>query len=456
MFLRKFTGLFVFSLFIGGIISCGNQKLSKKEIIDLYGAEGINYFYETVFHTDRGGGVTSKCYRWDKDILISLHGEMLKGDSSSVQMVIKTINDLELGISLKLVDSSSSNLPIYFGNADYLAKQLNRDSVVTVGVGTAWYESGYWNRAKVAILNDGIIDKQTDSVSRARLRAFTILEEVVQTLGVPGDSYTYYGSLFFEGPSKGSEDFKGMTELDEQVVKLLYDKRIFETSPINRKDFEERFSSVLYNRIDTSKLKELAGEYDLDENDLDSLEEMIFRSETKNTFIKFPRSSFLKLSGDSTKEHLDFSRELASKLHTPYFQINLVDQDLLWNHNPSITVNFEKDEKYRSTVVSRSVVSLKELMFPYHVLGNIYLGFSDPENENIPHDQAVLAQHRALAQSLFKVLGMNVPRDALMTANPDKIEINETYLDYFRFLYDPRFPSGITKQEYDGLLTSMN
>lgn len=456
---RKRTSIFIQSLLIFScIISCGDRKLSKEEILDYYGPEVINYFYETAFHTDRGEGVLDKAHRWENDILISMHGEMMEGDSLSVQKTIKTINDLDLGVSINFADSAMSHIEVYFGDAEYLAKQLNIDSVVTVGMVVTWKESGFWYRGKVAIVNNAPLYNQIDRGSGVRLREATILEEIVQCLGIVGDSYTYYESVFFEGPAKGGEHFNGLTEIDRQTIKFLYDKRVFGNSPISRKKFEERFSEVLYNRLEVGKFLELISEYRLDRSDLDSIGKMIFRSETQYAFVKFPRNAFLKLSGVSSEKYLNFCRELGAKFNiTPYLKIDLVRDNRLWNYSPTITVHFDEDDKYKGTIDTQMAVIKQEMMFSYHTIGNVWLRFSNPEKEDMPYDQVMFAQYRALTSALFKILGIAIPDDeALIKVNPDNFEIDEKYMDYFRFLYDPRFPSGINKTEFDKLLISLN
>jgi len=436
--------------------------LDREEVINQYGPEVINYFYETAFHMDRGGGIRDEALRWKEDIRVSLHGEMLENDSAFVMEALSEINSLDLPIPMSLVsDPGESNLQIFFGNAETVAERLMADSVITltvnsgltVGVGVFGERSGVAEWARIGIPNNSKIYSQTNSFSDSLVRKGVILEEMIQVLGIVGDSYTYCNSRFFEGGVK----LEGLSDIDRKVVELLYDSRVF-GERIMRKSFEAKYADLLYDRINSEKLHSLAHEYGLDRHDLDSLREMVFHPESGERLVKFPRTAFLKLSGDSTKGDVEFCRALVARFNTitPWFQLELEESNTTRNQFPTLTIHYEEEEKYKGVTNTQVRVVTSEMMFTYHISGDIWMRFHNPKEEVIPYHNAVSFQHEKLTQALFKALGLFTRDKILVNASPDSLDIDTKCEAYFRFLYDPRFPSGITNAEFGKLLKSIN
>lgn len=281
---------------------------------------------------------------------------------------------------------------------------------------------------------------------------------MIQVLGIVGDSFTYYSSMFFEGANEGRNNVEGLSDIDRKVVELLYDNRVF-GERIMRKSFEEKYVDLLYDRINPEKLHRLAHEYGLDRHDLDSLREMVFHPETGERFVKFPRTAFLKLSGDSARANVEFCRALVARFNTitPWFQLDMEESTTIWNAHPTITIHYEEEEKYKGVTNTQVRVVTSEMMFTYHISGDIWMRFHNPKKEVIPYHKAVSFHHEKLTRALFKALGLYTLDKILVNATPDSLlKIDRKCEAYFRLLYDPRFPSGITKSDFDKLLKSIN
>lgn len=438
-------------------ISCGEHMLDREEVINQYGPEVINYFYETAFYLDWKGS-SEEGWKWEEDIYISMHGTLMEDDSLFVQEALIEINSLNLPVSISLVsDLEKSNIKMFFGSKEYIADSMNlTDNDYYIGR-TIIKKTNTNGRISAKI---GIADAKTypypelDSTSASFLRKMTILEEITQSLGIPGDSFTYYDSRFFQERNKVG----GLSDIDKKAIEFLYDKKVFRNHRINRKDFEKRFSKVLYNRISAGKFGELAHEYGLSQQDLDSLGKMVFRPETKDTFVKFPRNAFVKLSGDSTQAHLNFCKALVGRFNaiTPYFQLELEESKTIWNEFPSITIHYEEGEEYKETVYSQTAVSTYKMMFTYQIAGDVWIKFYNPKKEIIPYSKVIFLHNKKLTRALFEILGLDAHGNILINGDQDSLEINKKYEDYFQFLYDPRFPSGISKAEFEKLLKSIN
>lgn len=435
--------------------SCGPMMLDREEVIDRYGPEVINYFYETAFHMDSVGGIRDEAIRWKEDVRVSLHGEMLEKDSAYVREALLEINSLELPILVSLVsDPEESNFMIFFGSAETVARNLMVDSARTVGIGILGDNSGAIKSAKIGIPNDIKIYSQTNSVSASLLRKGVILEEMVQALGIVGDSFTYYGSRFFEG---GTSTVEGLSDIDRKVVKLLYDSRVF-GERIMRKRFEEEYGDLLYDRINPEKLHNLACEYGLDRQDLQNAKEMVFRPETDARFVKFPRTTFLKLSGDSTAGDVEFWNALIARFNaiTPWFHLKLEQSNTIWNAHPTLTIHYEAQEKHKGVTSTQVAVVTSEMMFTYNISGDIWMRFHNSGKELVPYNKAISFRHEVLTRALFKALGLSTRAKILMNPTLESLKIDDKYEDYFRFLYDPRFPSNITRTDFEKVIKSIN
>lgn len=233
--------------------------------------EAINYFYETVFNEDTNPDVLNNAYTWKDNIKVSLQGNLLKNDSLYVRDALAKINALNIPISINLVtDSKQSNLKIIFGNfktlEDFLKIKLEPK---LLGVGYIKNNTKHITSGIIGILTDPKDQVfNTDDFSCLKRRGI-ILEEITQTLGITGDSFTFYDSLFFEA----NNDVWDFSDIDKKTIEFLYDKNVFKDNKI--------FSNELYSSLNTNKLYNLADEYGLDNSDLYSLKKIIFSDKSK-------------------------------------------------------------------------------------------------------------------------------------------------------------------------------
>lgn len=429
------------------------NKLNKKEIVDQYGLEVINYFYETAFHDDKAGRM-DKTVMWKNDIQVSLHGNLLENDSLYVEDALSILNALETPISLKFADDpNKSNLKIFFGDLKFLEDSLmTKLDPYILGFFITTHNTRFRTSGMIGIRNNAeFIDTQHEN-DYPQLRKNVILEEMAQVLGTHGDSFTFYNSLFFEG----NKDIDGLSSIDKKIVEFLYDKNVFRRYGIYREDFEKIFSDELYSNLSFNKFYNLANQYGLDKQDINSLKSIMFTSISDGTFHKFPRKAFLRISGDSTKEHFETCKILVNQLNdiTPYFKLELVESESLWKNTPLIIINYEEGEKYEGTVRHRIEYVTEKMMFTYKTKGTIHIKYSKVDNDR----ESKLRHALALYERLFEILGLRVPMELLVskTSTPNNLVINDKYKKYFKFVYDPRFPTDIIDSDYEGLLKEYN
>lgn len=434
--------------------SCNFDQSNKQKIIDQYGLEVINYFYETAFNEDTSTDVLNNVYKWKDDIKVSLQGNLLKNDSLFVKEALAKINALNIPISINLVtDSKQSNLKMIFGNFKTLQDSLKfKLEPKLLGVGHIKNNGKHLTSGIIGIRNDPKIDDLDTNESSCLMRKKMILEEITQALGIPGDSYTFYESLFFEA----NNNITDLSYIDKKTVEFLYDKNVFKDYKINRKDFEKMFSDELYSTLNTNKLYNLADEYGLDNSDLYSLKKIIFsdKSKEKGVFTKFARKNFLKIYGDSTKDQLDFCKDFALELSSfsPYFQLEYVEKTTAFNKIPPIVINYKEGEEYKGRIrVVSNYYTSKNMIFPYKITGGIFVDYCNPNKEIMTYSEAMLVHNLSVVVSVFQMLGLNFSKESLLDKKLN-LEISNKQKSYFKLVYDPRFPSRITELDYEKLL----
>ncbi|MBA0882957.1 DUF2927 domain-containing protein [Flavobacterium undicola] len=434
--------------------SCDFKKPNKQKIIDQYGLEVINYFYETAFHQDTSKDVLNNVYKWKDDIKVSLQGNLLKNDSLFVKEALAKINALNIPISINLVtDSKKSNLRIIFGNFKTLEDSLKfKLEPKLLGVGYIKNNTKHLTSGIIGIRNDPKVDALDTNESSYLMRKKMILEEITQALGVIGDSYTFYESLFFEA----NNNIADLSHIDKKTIEFLYDKNVFKDYEIKRKDFEKMFSNELYSSLSTNKLYNLADEYGLDNSDLYSLKKIIFsvKSKEKDVFTKFARKNFLKIYGDSTKDQLDFCKAFAVELSSfsPYFQLEYAEKTTAFNKIPPIVINYKEGEEYKGGVtVGSDYHTSKNMIFPYKITGGIFVNYCNPNKEIMTYSRVTLVHNLSIVASIFNMLGLNFSKESLLDKKLN-LKISNKQKSYFKLVYDPRFPSRITKLDYEKLL----
>lgn len=434
-------------------ISCTESP--RYDDMRIYDVEVVNYFYETTFRMD-GGQILEEAYRWKENIPVSLHGILWENDSLFVLSAIQDINSLELPISLTLTsDSVRSKLKIIFGNDNIVTDSINRREINKEtnfrtgfsGEGRLKLsDAGEILSGEISIFNKSSVYDNLDSIQRSVFRKRVILEEIYQSMGIPGDSFTYYNSITYEG--KNFTD--SLSVLDKDILKFLYRKYALDKR-IRRIKFEEQYADVLYNNLNAEKLKILSTEYGLEKDDLNSLKNMIFLGDSNKHFPKFPRDIFYKLEGTYTSAEVEFFKILIAELNNSIPHLNgiFTEENTFWNESPTLTIHIEcrQETGKGATVISTYLKNKDKLLYDYRLNGIIKIVLPDLEQKY---------KNRLITFAVIRGLGLEVTDgNVLKDSSLDNLRINDKYQDYLQFLYDPRFPSGMSKIEYERLIKEM-
>jgi hypothetical protein len=257
--MKKRIILFGLFLLILNASSCNSEKNDlnklKSEIYSKYSSAEINYFYETAFNRDYESRSLKEInkdislFKWGEDIYIKLNGDYAFEDSMAVLHVCKYINSLRLPVKIEIASKEFSrriNMNINFYPLDTLrSKGLYSKDLKRIGAKGSLFEFFGKPHVSISIPTD-VFDEN--------LKKSAIMEEIVQSLGLFGDSYTYPNSIFYEGVNFTTE----FLPIDIKVLHLLYEPVI--PKGILKSEFYNLFSDILpsdsINLSDYAKFEE--------------------------------------------------------------------------------------------------------------------------------------------------------------------------------------------------------
>lgn len=438
---RLLAGIFVMVVMSGCESSPRKiREVALKELKSKYSPEEINYFYETVFYQDYAG-VKPELSKWQEDILISIKGNGWEGDSAYVKDALKQINDMHLPIKLELTgDSSKSNAMIHFGDLKYLSTKLGADPLVPFrGIGKIDHLPGGGLVATIGISNDALSYSHLGAAEKRILRQSTILEEITQILGITGDSWKDYRSIFFEG----RKNITQLQPIDKQVIRLLYEESI--PQGLTREMFAEQFGDVLYASDTKRKLTAFARKHQVS---ADQLRRISNASYPDSLLVRYSGEVFVKLLGDFDDRDRQFCTEAIDLLNTASDRFHLVytaqspSPDL-----PCINISFET--RPDAAPSAERTVRIGSLMISRRIEGNIRLksgkaGFSEDD------------KHRLLFKAIYKIMGYDgITEDVVTRDSSGHLRFLPGYKEALQLLYNPVMADGLLKSDLDEVIRDL-
>lgn len=429
--------ILIFSLTI--MFSCTENKNKLKQI---YSREVINYLYETVYYSESEDQKNDILTKWKISPKIIILGFPNKYQNEIVNNVIKEINNLNLPIKYSLTrDETKANIQIYFDKNNKfksLFYQNNKTSVNDCGI------------SKIESIN-GIIENASVYISEIKNRSSTfknvdekylLYEEILQTLGLSADSYSYPDSVFYQGMTTN----KYFTNTDKYMLKLLYEPLI--PAGYQRKEFEKDFGDVL-NSINTSeKIKKYILKNKISTDILDIIAKTCF---INNTFYKHPSSINLYLEGEyEPSDSIQVLKSIESlneikniKLKFTAHKKNLTDSGIL--------LSFKKNKEQNINAIattSTHIGSKTMLLNRYRV--EIEILYS--ENSKSRNRKKGL-----IMESLYRCLGPDITKlNDLYTENKNKININNKYKLVLSTIYSNEFANSYKLTDFEKLLVELH
>jgi len=441
--------VFIFLIFLasGFFSQCKSSEnnISKSDLTRLkqtYSSEAINYFYDTGYCLD-GVGTSEFVSKWNKDIQIYLEGELWPNDSIYVKKAIAEINELNLSVKLFLTnDTSLANIKMYFGNYEYLEQKMGSQNRNFFGTGIIPYYTSYIECSRIGIANitQGYFNMNTSD--RLETRQSIILEEISNSLGITGDSWLHYKSLFFEGHDCTLK----LSALDKDIIRFLYEPCIPAKYP--RKQFEKDFKDVLYHEdADTKILNFISTNKTLQK-------ELVYISQNSSMnghIYKYPDHIFIKLKGDYQKQDLEFCKKAIEYYNTISDQLKFeIAEDDYKHEVPCINIIYN-DSLNLDRFFAERAIEIGGSMFGSRVKGSIKLSYQ----------KSALAKNRAkrdklLFNALFKILGFdNANDDFSITDTNGKLALKPEYKEMLSLLYNPVIPHDFTSVEMDKVIRTL-
>lgn len=434
----------VFIVVLLAIVSCNRDKTSiqEQDLLALkrkYDARTINYFYETVFHEDFTRERSDKIWKWTSDPTIVIKGGPSAVDTTSVRGAIAEVNSLGLPLKCRLSSApDSGSIQIFFGNVEEVASFLGFESLSEMGVDTS-SDFGFAKpesyNGRIIKARIGIFFRGNDTTLTSRKKV--VLEEIVQGLGIIGDSYSYPSSLFFQN----SNSQKQFTELDKEVLRLLYEPAILPGYPCL--SFEKDFADILYSVNSSEKLQKHLRNFPANAQLSKDLGEIF----SGDVLLKHPKEVNVFLFGAFNRQDsatiADASSEL-SKL-SPNLKIAIAGHDASEpDHGIVISVKQNRQQKPWVLTGGESIAG-KSCMYPKIIKNRISLSFNLSDISNELRQQSLVS---SLYFSLVPIKMTKARVDQLYTFRNGRITFTHHYADLFKIIYANEFVDGFDRKEF--------
>ncbi|MCF0069763.1 DUF2927 domain-containing protein [Dyadobacter sp. CY261] len=433
-------------------MSCSRDKTTIQEqdlaaLKQKYDARTVNYFYETVFHEDFGKGNNENLWKWTNDPTIVIKGRASAADTTFVREAIAEINTLGLPLKCRLAQTPDSGaIQIFFGNVKEVASFLGVGNLDVMGVdisssfGFAKPES-YEGRLINARI--GIYFSPNDTT--AALRKKVVLEEIVQALGIFGDSYSYPSSLFFQN----SNPQKRFTDLDKNVLRLLYEPAIL--PDYSRLSFEMDFADSLYPVNSNEKLQKYLRNFPVNPQIAKDLDEIF----SGDLLLKHPKEVNVFLFGAFSRQDSASIAEASSELSklSPNLKI-AIGQHHGSEPDHGVVISLTENKKQEPAVLQEGkTIAGKSCMYPKIIKNKISLSF------NLSDRSKELRQQSLVSSLYFSLVPIKMTKsriEQLYTLTNDRILFTRYYADLLRIVYANEFVDGYDRREFVKLKSSLD
>ncbi len=398
---------------------CGKKNVQLEAIKQKYTVEELNYFYELAFYdetTQSHHSIEKKV----KDVFIYIEGAN-REDSITILKLIKELNEMCLPVKFYTSKySKMANMKVYFGNFEYLNNLFpgHFASKNARGIGSG-------DRCKSSI---GIID----SLERHQ-KDLVIKEEIIQSLGLSSDSWTYPESLFFQD----NNSLISFSSMDKRMLQLLYEDYFTTNYSIN--DYECDFEDVLYAQNSACKISQYVKQSNIPINYIDSIR--LFAP--NEVYYKYPNKIMLVLKGEYTNDDMLFCKNMVESFN----HVLSPKLELIWSADtaylPAINICYSPPSTHQEEHNATIVYFRDSLSFVYTLSSEI--------NVLSPQIQNQQTKNEVILLSIYRILGLNLhPYDAMFDVSDGEcVMFKSVYLKILSLFYEPIFYSGIKVSEID-------
>ena len=425
------------------IMSCSRDRTSIQEqdlaaLKQKYDARTVNYFYETVFHEDFARGNNDNLWKWTTDPTIAIKGHASAADTTSVREVIAEINSFGLPLKCRVAQAPDSGaIQIFFGNVEEVESFLGFGDLSAMGVDTnSTFGFAIPESYEGRLINTRIGIYFTPNDTAAASRQKVVLEEIVQTLGIFGDSYSYPSSLFFQN----SNPQKRFTDLDKQVLRLLYEPAILPDYP--RLSFEKDFADILYSVNSSEKLQKHLQNFPVNAQLAKDLDEIF----SGDVLLKHPKEVNVFLFGTFNRQDSATIAECSSELSkwSPNLKITIALHETS-EPDHGIVISLSENRQQKPSVLHEGkTIAGKSCMYPKIIKNKISLSF------NLTARSKELRQQSLISSLYFSLVPIKMTKsriDQLYTVKNGRISFTRHYADLLRIIYSNELVDGYDRKE---------
>ena len=404
---------------------------TSNHILNNYSSEAIDYFYNVVYYSEIEKSKQKIIKRWEKDIKVYVHGNPSVSYISELKKNIRKIDSLKLGIPIYMVDDpSQANLDVYFNSKKNLDTLFN-STLNFKGIGVLHYKGNEIETAKIGVVVTNISLQKVKNI---------LLEEMIQIMGPIGDGFTHKESLFNEN---GLNKFNDLTDLDIEILKLLYDPKI-SIRHLTLKNYEYFFGHLLPNVNTTKKMLKHWEKIKPSKTILQKIRTTCFDKDS--IFRKFVQPIRIKLSGDLTqKDSLNVAKVIHSLNTIEGLNLQLKEKN---DKSPyyEVQLNYKRvtsKEGMEQRVLTRHI-DINNVMTPTLIKTDIEL--------NINHTFEDKTQISLIFSALYQAIGPYKEEAFEGELRNDKIYealLPIEYMELLKIIYHKSFASGLSLEEFD-------
>ena len=247
---NKKMGLVIFLI----VLSLGFFLYQKFIKIDYeptaYESELIEYFKEVSLKSEFDENV-NKIIKWRKPMrlyVIKDENQTYEKQMVFIKNAINNFNTLTTdGFKIELSDDfKGSNSYLYLCNKEKIAKTNPKfykkfTDDIEINLSGFCFMEFYWTSYNIYI--SSIYINTNDSLT---VQESTILEEITQSTGLPNDPESHKNSIFYEHKSEENIRVKEYSNLDKDVIKLLYHQKI--KPGMGKIEVERTIKKILKNK----------------------------------------------------------------------------------------------------------------------------------------------------------------------------------------------------------------
>jgi hypothetical protein len=398
-----------------------------------YSPQVFNYFYEVALHSEAAPNRLLNIQKWEDDIYLFIQGDTLEGDRALVKSAINELNSLKLPITIyETSHPDKANFLVTF------IQRKKEENKRVNGSGTYYAAAGTIYSASVKIFYD------TSRVINLTGRIDTINEEITQCLGLPGDSFAYPESMFYQDVNF----VKHLTELDKQLLKLLYEPAIVANYSVVQ--YEKDFAELLYNINGVQKFSNFLTSHQISDKVLSNIHRFSLTKDPmggQEKVSKYHYPTHVIIKGDYLPEFVDVVNKSISEINkiSKNLKLILIDGDSLV-HDGGIHFEFIKDAEIKQDSAYLKSKHLVGLLFPRNSRNEITFKYRH-------HDKLMENIQKAIPNLIYRSVCLTHANEAnFYDINDTEFQLKPLYRETLRVYYDNSLPAGFTKEQLEEVI----